>query len=148
MTDETKQPNQLFLHLVLSLESAAMYQMGKTVSPVSGKMERDLDQARVSIDMLTMLQEKTAGNLLDEEKRILDRVVYQLQMNYVDELNRDKEKDKEGEDKGPEDRPEQDGPAEAESSAGDKRGEIATEAEEKEEESQTGASRDESSSSG
>jgi hypothetical protein len=53
-------------------------------------MERDLDQARISIDMLNMLQEKTDGNLLDEEKRILDRIVYQLQMNYVDELNKEK----------------------------------------------------------
>ncbi len=80
----------LFLHLVLSLQSAAMYQMGKIASPLSGEIERDLEQARVSIDLLVMLQEKTKGNLLDEEKRVIDNIVYDLQMNYIDELNKDK----------------------------------------------------------
>jgi hypothetical protein len=37
-----------------------------------------------------MLQEKTRGNLLEEEKRVLDSIIYNLQMNYIDELNIDK----------------------------------------------------------
>ena len=82
--------NPLFLQLVISLQSAAWYQMGKIVSPVTGKIERNLDEARVSIDLLTMLQEKTKGNLLDDEKKILDSAVYTLQMNYIEELNQDK----------------------------------------------------------
>lgn len=81
----------LFLQLVLSLQSAAWYQMGKTVSPISGEIDRDLDQARVSIDLLVMLQEKTKGNLLNEETRILEDIVYNLQMNFLEELNKDKE---------------------------------------------------------
>jgi len=85
MTDEDK-INPLFLQLVISLQSAAMYQMGKPVSPISGEVERDLNQAKISIDLLTMLQEKTAGNLKDEEKQILDSAVYNLQMNYIEEL--------------------------------------------------------------
>jgi uncharacterized protein YaaW (UPF0174 family) len=85
--------NPLFLQLVLSLQTAAWYQMGKVVSPISGKVEKDLAEARVSIDLLTMLQEKTRGNLLDEEKKILDNTVYTLQMNYIDELNSAKKTD-------------------------------------------------------
>jgi len=85
MSNEEPKMNPMFLHLVLSLQSAAWYQMGKTVSPISGKIERDLDQAKASIDMLLMLKEKTSGNLSDEEKKILENTVYTLQMNYVDE---------------------------------------------------------------
>jgi len=90
MTDAETRANPYFLQLVISLHAAAMYQMGKTVSPISGKIERDMAQARVSIDMLTMIQEKTAGNLQEDEKRFLDSTVYILQMNFVDELERDK----------------------------------------------------------
>jgi hypothetical protein len=51
-------------------------------------MERDLQQARITIDMLGMLQRMTAGNLEDKEKRLLDTVVLELQMNFVDESGR------------------------------------------------------------
>jgi hypothetical protein len=94
MSDMSEKVNPLFLQLVLSLQSAAMYQMGKTVSPVSGQIEKDMAQARISIDLLTMIQEKTKGNLADEEKQILDMTVGNLQMNYVDELERDKSETK------------------------------------------------------
>ena len=90
MSDGEDKINPLFLQLVISLQSAAWYQMGKIMSPVTGKIERNLDEARVSIDLLAMLQEKTKGNLQAEEKKILDNTVYALQMNYIDELNQDK----------------------------------------------------------
>lgn len=89
MVNDKEKVNPLFLQLVLSLQSAAMFQMGKTASPVSGKIEKDMNQAKISIDLLTMLQEKTTGNLQDEEKRFLDSAVYNLQMNYIEELNRE-----------------------------------------------------------
>jgi hypothetical protein len=95
MSNAEANVSPLFLQLVLSLQSAAWYQLGKMVSPVSGKIERDLEQAKVSIDLLAMLQEKTKDNLLDEEKRILDTTVYNLQMNYVEELEKDKTEKKE-----------------------------------------------------
>jgi len=90
MTDDMDKISPQFISLVLSLQSAAMYQMGKIISPVTGKIERDMEQARFSIDLLTMLQEKTKGNLLAEEKKILESAVYNLQMNFVDEMNKDK----------------------------------------------------------
>ncbi len=90
MPDGEDNINPLFLQLVLSLQSAAWYQMGKIVSPISGKIEKNLEEAMISIDLLAMLQEKTKGNLVAEEKRILDNAVYALQMNYVDELEKEK----------------------------------------------------------
>lgn len=100
MSDAFDKVNPLFLQLVLSLQSAAMFQMGKTASPVSGKIEKDMTQAQISIDLLVMIQQKTRGNLMDEEKRILDATISNLQMNFLDELEKDKgEANKEDSDK-------------------------------------------------
>jgi hypothetical protein len=51
-------------------------------------VERDLLQAKITIDMLDMIKEKTSGNLEEDEKRILDTVLMELRMNYVDETKR------------------------------------------------------------
>jgi hypothetical protein len=77
--------NALFFQLVISLQMAAVQQMGKVISPISGKVERDINQAKFSIDMLTMLQEKTKGNLTTEEERFITNILYELRMNYIDE---------------------------------------------------------------
>jgi len=88
MSDDAPKMNELFLSLVFSLQSAAWSQLGKVASPVTGKIDRDLPQAKLSIDLLVMLQEKTKGNLSSEESQLLNSAVYNLQMNYVDELNK------------------------------------------------------------
>ncbi len=82
---ETKEIDPLFFQLVLSLQMAAMQQMGKIISPITGKVERDLDQAKISIDLLSMLSEKTKGNLTPEEDQFLSNTLYELRMNYLDE---------------------------------------------------------------
>lgn len=78
------------IQLIISLEAAAMQQMGKLQNPLTGKIDRDLGMAKSSIDMLTMIQTKTEGNLTDDESTLLKRTLYQLRMNYVDELNSEK----------------------------------------------------------
>jgi len=90
MTQGQESINPFFIQLVLSLQSAAWYQMGKVASPITGKIDRDLTQAENAIDLLVMLQEKTKGNLSDDEKKILDNTIYTLQMNYLDEVEREK----------------------------------------------------------
>ena len=62
----------LFVNLVLIFQGAAMQQMGKIANPLTGKVERNLEQARFSIDTLAMLREKTRGNLSDDLERLLD----------------------------------------------------------------------------
>jgi len=80
----------LFSSLVLSLNEAAMTQLGKIVNPMSGKVERHLDQAKSTIDLLRMLKEKTQGNLSEGENRLLEQSLLALQMNYVYEAEQDK----------------------------------------------------------
>jgi len=92
MEDSGKKLDANFFQLVLSLQMAAMQQMGKIASPLSGKVERNLMQAQASIDMLTMLSEKTKNNLTEDEKSLLDRILYELRMNYVDESKKPDEK--------------------------------------------------------
>jgi len=86
---QTPSKKDLFLGLVHSFQAAAMQQMGKTVNPFTEKVERDLAQARLSIDMLEMLQERTSGNLTGEESRFLSHVLTELRLNFVAEVEED-----------------------------------------------------------
>lgn len=78
----------LFFQVVSMLQMAAMQQMGKLPNPLSQRIERDLDQAKASIDVLSMLKEKTAGNLNKRESEYLGKVLFESQMNYLDELKK------------------------------------------------------------
>lgn len=84
----------LFLGLIHSFQGAAMQQMGKVANPFTNEIERDLVQARLSIDMLEMLEERTAGNLTGEETRFLKHVLTELRLNYVAEVEEDKKSGK------------------------------------------------------
>lgn len=85
MTDQPDTFDINFYQLTLSLHASAMQHMGKTMSPLTGQVERNLDMAKSSIDMLEMLQKKTQGNLTEEEKKILERSLFELRINYVEE---------------------------------------------------------------
>lgn len=107
MSDEKNKSNEMFfLQLILMFQTAALQQMGKLMNPLTQKVEKDLEQAKFSIDILGMLEEKTRGNLSEEEKKFLDHVLYELRMNYLDESkegekgeNKEKKKTEEGKSK-------------------------------------------------
>ena len=65
-----------------------MIAMGKLKNPVSDKVERDLEQAKQSIDMLEMIRDKTRNNLSTEMSGTLDHVLTELRLNFVDESNK------------------------------------------------------------
>lgn len=106
MGDEGKESNGVgpdmkslgshFVQLVLSFHAAAWQQMGKVASIMTGKIERDLNMAKHSIDMLGMLEEKTKGNLTEDEEKYLRHTLYELRMNYLDEMKKGPEKKEEG----------------------------------------------------
>jgi hypothetical protein len=80
--------SSLFFSLVMTFQAAAMQQMGKLKNPISDKIERDLQQAQLSIDILDMLEEKTRGNLSEEESKLLKGILQELKLNYVDEMSK------------------------------------------------------------
>jgi len=84
-SDQFSTSEILFLQLVSMFQMAAMQQMGKIIDPISGEVKRDLDQAKMSIDILDVLKEKTKGNLNSSEREFLDKVLFELHMNFVDE---------------------------------------------------------------
>jgi hypothetical protein len=85
MTEKPDDLDVMYYQLVLSMQASAMQHLGKVVSQVTGQVERNLEAARYSIDMLEMLKRKTAGNLSDEEGKLIEHVLYELRLNYVDE---------------------------------------------------------------
>ncbi|NOZ07915.1 MAG: DUF1844 domain-containing protein [FCB group bacterium] len=79
---------QLFVGLISSLSSQAYMQMGKLKNPVTDKIERDLQGASLSIDIISMLKEKSAGNLSDEEQHYIDHTLKELRLNFVAEKDK------------------------------------------------------------
>jgi hypothetical protein len=81
---EEQKPGIDFSTFVLSLGSSALIHLGEAPDPVSGqKQPADLPLAQQSIDLLALLQQKTKGNLSDDEARLLDTLLYDLRMRYV-----------------------------------------------------------------
>jgi hypothetical protein len=87
------------MHLVSMFQIAAMQNMGKLVNPVTNETERDLAQAKASIDMIETIKRKTEGNRSDAETEFLDKVLFELHMNYVDEVDSERKGRAEGETK-------------------------------------------------
>jgi hypothetical protein len=90
MTDDEQlsRDEVLFLQLVSMFQIAALQQMGKIPSPITGKTERDLEQAKISVDMLGMIESRTKGNLTEREKEFLGKVLFESRMNYLDEMKK------------------------------------------------------------
>ena len=82
-TDRGPFPEPSFSLLVISLVSQALICLGDLDNPITKKKQLDLEAAKHHIDMLEMLDAKTSGNLSDEEKKLLDAVLYELRMRYV-----------------------------------------------------------------
>lgn len=78
-------PEINFSTFVVSLASSALIHLGIAPDPMSGQTTKDLPLAKQTIDMLGMLQEKTRGNLSEEEGHLLDSMLYDLRMRYVAE---------------------------------------------------------------
>ena len=68
---------------VLSLSSSALMHLGLTPNAETGTVIKNLPMAKQTIDILGMLQEKTKGNLTNEEDRLLSELLYDLRLKYV-----------------------------------------------------------------
>jgi hypothetical protein len=76
-----------FATLVLSLGSSAMAYLGESAGPQGKedkKPDRNLPMAKHAIDLLSVLEEKTKGNLTSEEDQILESLLFDLRLRYVE----------------------------------------------------------------
>jgi len=78
-----------FSTFVLSLSHSAYVHLGDAPDPADGSVRRNLELAHQTIDLLLLLEDKTRGNLTGDEERILEQVLYDLRMRYV-ELSRER----------------------------------------------------------
>ena len=78
-------PKVDFSNFVLSLAATAMMQLGMVPDPESGKIaEPNLLLGRHTIDTLDLLREKTRGNLEEDEEKLLDSMIYELRLRFVE----------------------------------------------------------------
>ena len=76
-------PRVDFSTFILSLYSSALVQMGEMPDPATGERYKDLEVARQTIDMISMLEEKTRGNLNADEDNLVKNLIHELRMAYV-----------------------------------------------------------------
>jgi hypothetical protein len=81
-----------FATFVLSLNHSALVHLGLAPDPVTGQTEVNLPLARQTIDLVALLQEKTKGNLTGEEERIIEQILYELRLGYVETSKASKSK--------------------------------------------------------
>ncbi len=84
-TESGKLPRVDFSTFVLSLGTTALFQLGAMPDPETGeKRAADLPLAQQTIDTLEMLRDKSRGNLDEEERKLIDSLLYELRMRFVE----------------------------------------------------------------
>ncbi len=78
-------PEVNFSSFVLSLSTTALFHFGDFPDPLTNQAEKNLAAAKQLIDTLSMLEQKTSGNLDANEKNLIEGVLFELRMRYVKE---------------------------------------------------------------
>lgn len=78
----------LFIQLVIQNQQLALMSLGKLENPVTNKFEKNLDFAKMAIDTLDMLKEKTKGNLSEYEEQFINETLKELKLSYVTEIGK------------------------------------------------------------
>jgi PBP1b-binding outer membrane lipoprotein LpoB len=87
-------PKITFSSFVLSLSSSALFHFGEIPDPVTNKKQKNIELAKQTIDILELLEKKTVNNLEKDEAVLLENLLYDLRMRYVNETkNIDKVKE-------------------------------------------------------
>ena len=76
--------DQLLMQLIYMFHTSAMQGLGKIADP-TGQVSRNLEYVSQTIDLMEMLKVKTKGNITDEIEKLLDGMLSELRLNYVDE---------------------------------------------------------------
>jgi hypothetical protein len=82
-TERAPLPEVNFNSLIFSLSSSAILHFGDIPDPRTGEKKKDLALAKHTIDTVSMLREKTKGNLTEEEQKFIDSILTDLRWQYV-----------------------------------------------------------------
>lgn len=85
-TETSPLPEINFASFIFSLSTTAMYHFGDFPDPVTKESRRNLSAAKQTIDILSILKTKTEGNLDEQEKQMLDEILYELRMRFIKEM--------------------------------------------------------------
>jgi Domain of unknown function (DUF1844) len=77
-----------FSGFLVSLGTSAMIHLGEEAHPALGKVEINLDQAKELIDLLALLEEKTQGNLTENERELFTKLLFTLRMKFIEVSSR------------------------------------------------------------
>lgn len=83
-----REPERDLTGLFMMLASSAAIAMGDAPDPVTGQRHHDLGHAAEAIDLLVLLREKTEGHRSAAETQVLEGLIYDLQLHYVEATKR------------------------------------------------------------
>ena len=83
--------DQLFMQLLYMFHTSAMQGLGKIADP-TGQVNRNLEYVGQTIDLMEMLKDKTKGNISADIEKVLEGMLSELKLNYVDEKSKAPEK--------------------------------------------------------
>lgn len=81
-------PEISFSTFVIGLSTQALMHLGEIPNPLSGKIENALPVAKQMIDLIGILREKTRGNLDQGEAKLVEDILYDLRMRYVEAVKK------------------------------------------------------------
>ena len=84
--------DQLFMQLLYMFHTSAMQGLGKIADP-TGQVSRNLEYVNQTIDLMVMLKEKSKGNISEDIEKVLDGMLSELKLNYVDEKGKPAQKE-------------------------------------------------------
>ena len=84
--------DQLFMQLIYMFHTSAMQGLGKIADP-TGQVNRNLEYVSQTIDLMEMLKVKTKGNISEDIGKMLDGMLSELKLNYVDEKGKPEQKE-------------------------------------------------------
>lgn len=77
-------PEINFSTFVVSLSTQALMHLGEIPNPSNGNVEKDFPVAKQMIDIVGMLKDKTRGNLNNNEEKLIEDILFDLRMRYVE----------------------------------------------------------------
>jgi len=83
-----------FSTFMLSLSTSVLINLGELPNPINNEKDVNLPLAKQTIGIIEMLIEKTKGNLIEDEERLIDNMLYDLRMKYIEAVKKSPDSEK------------------------------------------------------